>query len=80
MNFEWDDGKAASNLAKHGVRFDYALYVFGVGALSAPGRRGPLAGHRANRKRGLCRHHPRKTDRRRRRRDPDHFGEKGNQP
>ena len=29
MKFEWDDDKAASNLAKHGVRFDYALYVFG---------------------------------------------------
>lgn len=28
MKFEWDDDKAASNLAKHGVRFDYALYVF----------------------------------------------------
>jgi len=29
MRFEWDDDKAASNFAKHGVRFDYALYVFG---------------------------------------------------
>jgi uncharacterized protein len=26
--FEWDDGKAASNLAKHGVPFDYAARVF----------------------------------------------------
>ena len=26
--FEWDDAKAASNLAKHGVRFDYAARVF----------------------------------------------------
>lgn len=29
MKFEWDDDKAALNLAKHGVQFDYALYVFG---------------------------------------------------
>ncbi len=26
--FEWDDAKAASNLAKHGVPFDYAAQVF----------------------------------------------------
>ncbi len=26
--FEWDDAKAASNLAKHGVPFDYAARVF----------------------------------------------------
>ena len=26
--FEWDDAKAASNLVKHGVRFDYAAQVF----------------------------------------------------
>ena len=26
--FDWDDAKAASNLAKHGVRFDYAARVF----------------------------------------------------
>ncbi len=26
--FEWDDHKAAVNLSKHGVRFDYAIYVF----------------------------------------------------
>lgn len=26
--FEWDDAKAASNLAKHGVPFDYATRVF----------------------------------------------------
>ena len=29
MNFEWDDDKVTSNLVKHGVRFDYVLYVFG---------------------------------------------------
>jgi uncharacterized DUF497 family protein len=27
-NFEWDDAKAASNLAKHGVSFTYATRVF----------------------------------------------------
>lgn len=27
-DFEWDDGKARSNLAKHGVSFDYAARVF----------------------------------------------------
>ncbi len=26
--FDWDDAKAASNLAKHGVPFDYAARVF----------------------------------------------------
>ena len=26
--FEWDDAKAASNLAKHGVPFSYAARVF----------------------------------------------------
>ena len=26
--FEWDDAKALANLAKHGVRFDYAVAVF----------------------------------------------------
>jgi uncharacterized protein len=26
--FEWDDAKAASNLAKHGVPFDYATRAF----------------------------------------------------
>jgi len=28
MEFEWDDAKAAANLAKHGVPFDYAVAVF----------------------------------------------------
>ena len=28
MRFEWDDEKAASNLAKHGVSFDEAETVF----------------------------------------------------
>jgi hypothetical protein len=28
LYFEWDEEKAASNLAKHGVRFDYAMKVF----------------------------------------------------
>lgn len=28
MEFDWDDHKAASNLAKHGVSFDYAARVF----------------------------------------------------
>lgn len=27
-NYEWDDAKAASNLAKHGVPFPYAARVF----------------------------------------------------
>jgi uncharacterized protein len=26
--FEWDDAKAASNLVKHGVRFEFAARVF----------------------------------------------------
>jgi len=26
--FEWDDGKAAQNIAKHGVPFEYAARVF----------------------------------------------------
>ena len=29
MEFEWDPGKAASNLAKHGVAFSDAATVFG---------------------------------------------------
>ncbi len=29
MKFQWDGNKAALNLAKHGVRFDYAVYIFG---------------------------------------------------
>jgi uncharacterized DUF497 family protein len=29
FNFEWDSGKAASNLRKHGVSFDEAVTVFG---------------------------------------------------
>ena len=29
MEFEWDAGKAASNLAKHGVSFAEAMTVFG---------------------------------------------------
>ncbi len=29
MEFEWDDGKAQSNLAKHGVSFDDAASIFG---------------------------------------------------
>lgn len=28
MNFEWDDAKAASNEAKHGVPFPYSTRVF----------------------------------------------------
>jgi uncharacterized protein len=28
MEFEWDDAKAASNLAKHGVSFEEAKRVF----------------------------------------------------
>ncbi len=28
MNFEWDAGKAAKNLAKHGVSFPEAVLVF----------------------------------------------------
>jgi uncharacterized protein len=28
MQFEWDDAKAAQNLAKHGVPFEYAARVF----------------------------------------------------
>lgn len=27
--FEWDDGKAAANLAKHGIPFETAVEVFG---------------------------------------------------
>ena len=29
MRFEWDENKAAQNLAKHGVSFEEALTVFG---------------------------------------------------
>ena len=28
LDFDWDDAKAASNLAKHGVAFAYATRVF----------------------------------------------------
>ena len=28
MNFEWDEAKAASNFAKHGVPFEFARDVF----------------------------------------------------
>lgn len=28
MEFEWDTGKAAQNIAKHGVPFEYATRVF----------------------------------------------------
>jgi uncharacterized DUF497 family protein len=28
MTFEWDKDKAAANVAKHGIRFDYAARVF----------------------------------------------------
>ena len=28
MTFEWDEEKAAANVAKHGIRFDYAVRVF----------------------------------------------------
>ena len=28
MAFEWDEDKAAANVAKHGIRFDYAARVF----------------------------------------------------
>ncbi len=37
MNFEWDDDKAAANLAKHGVTFAEAATVFSdVNALNFP--------------------------------------------
>ena len=29
LNFQWDENKARSNLAKHGVRFEEAATVFG---------------------------------------------------
>ena len=29
MDYEWDDAKAASNRAKHGISFEEALTVFG---------------------------------------------------
>ena len=29
MRFEWDESKAAANLAKHGVSFEEAATVFG---------------------------------------------------
>ena len=39
MNFEWDDGKAALNLTKHGVSFAEAATVFSdVNALNFPDR------------------------------------------
>jgi uncharacterized protein len=37
LNFEWDDNKAAANLAKHGVSFTEAVTVFSdVNALNFP--------------------------------------------
>jgi uncharacterized DUF497 family protein len=38
--FEWDDQKAASNLAKHGIDFEDALLVFSSLCLTAPSPRG----------------------------------------
>jgi len=29
-HFEWDDGKAAANLKKHGVSFDVAVLVLTI--------------------------------------------------
>ena len=29
LELEWDDAKAAANLAKHGVAFEFAVEVFG---------------------------------------------------
>ena len=29
LELEWDDAKAAANLAKHGVAFEFAIEVFG---------------------------------------------------
>jgi uncharacterized DUF497 family protein len=29
LQFCWDDGKAASNVEKHGVSFELATYIFG---------------------------------------------------
>jgi uncharacterized DUF497 family protein len=28
MEFEWDENKAAANLAKHGIPFEYAARAF----------------------------------------------------
>lgn len=28
LNFDWDDDKASSNVAKHGIGFEYAVRVF----------------------------------------------------
>ena len=28
MTFKWGEGKATANVAKHGIRFDYAARVF----------------------------------------------------
>jgi uncharacterized DUF497 family protein len=30
FDFEWDDAKAQSNLRKHGISFDLALFIFAV--------------------------------------------------
>ncbi|MDR1789621.1 MAG: BrnT family toxin [Opitutaceae bacterium] len=40
MKFEWDDARAAANLAKHGIDFETAARVFGDPLrLAIPSRR-----------------------------------------
>jgi uncharacterized DUF497 family protein len=36
MIFEWDERKAARNIAKHGVPFEYAARVFWIRFASTP--------------------------------------------
>jgi uncharacterized DUF497 family protein len=46
--FEWDDAKAAANLARHGVSFDIARQVFDDGhAVEIEDRRGPYGEERS---------------------------------
>lgn len=40
MEFEWDDAKNESNVAKHGIDFDDAIAIFERPTLVAPSERG----------------------------------------
>ncbi|MCU0832576.1 MAG: BrnT family toxin [Rhizobiaceae bacterium] len=39
MDFEWDEAKNASNIAKHGISFGDAIHVFDGLVVSKPDRR-----------------------------------------
>lgn len=46
MEFEWDDAKAASNQAKHGIDFDDAIRIFSGPMLEWPDNRLDYGEHR----------------------------------